>query len=81
MDCWIKRSPNPDLRKVKLVFSPIYFLFHFERFIGIKKVLGQFVKVRITLWLGEEIKEERKKGRKVKTSPRTYIFGSGTRGW
>ena len=68
---WIEERPGPDLRKGKLVFSPIYFLFLFR-------------KLNLFLGLGEKRREEGK-GRKMKDLPRLWYLSRYVRslvlGW
>lgn len=74
-------SANLDLRKGKLLFSLISFLFHFYEFIVVKTKFISVLESQITLraW---RIEKRTEKGRKFKNSPKTLRIASEFRaGW
>ena len=67
---WIEKGPNPDLRKGKLVFSPINFLFCFRDLFGVKTSFSGIRKSNFILRAWRRDKRKRK-GRKIKDLQRT----------
>ena len=79
LGCWIKESPNSDLYKEKLVFSPINFLYIFRDFIGAKIILNSVLeKSELCLGLGEKI---RGWYREFKNFTKNIKFTSGIHQW
>ena len=60
LGCWIEKGPNPDLRKAKIVFSPINILFHFRDLFWVKIAFVRLQSLTLCLDLGEERREETK---------------------
>lgn len=73
--CWSEKSTIPDLSKGKLVFSPIYFVIHFEYLLGVKLslklVLKKKIKFKLRAWGREKRKGEGRKAKKLPKKSRT----------